>query len=106
MAKNIFTNQTTNAVSSQFLTSGQIQINISGVLDGADVMTYILGANGIKTPLRTCSWQSSQGDSFLPNETADAGVGILIEIDKIYFEIKNAGALTNISLDFYGEYYS
>jgi hypothetical protein len=100
MSKQIFLNKATNGVSAIYKAQGKIQVDVSGVIGGADVITWMKGANGVATLVRTCSWLSSQGDTLgLPGYNADAGYEFL-ENCEVYFEIKNASGTTNISLQF------
>jgi hypothetical protein len=98
MSKIIFSNQNTDIVVAPFNIKGLLQVNISGVLDGADVITYYIGAGGVKTPIATCSWRPSLGDTLTG---ADGGQQTIQGLTEIGFEIQNSGALTDINLDFY-----
>jgi hypothetical protein len=99
--QNVFKNQTTNITSSTYRVKGKIQVNVSGVLGGADVITYYIGANGALTPLKTCSWRASISEDI--NDGADGGEEELLGETDIIFKIINAGMGTNINLEFYGE---
>lgn len=105
MSKKIFENQTTNTITVPFKFSGRCRIGISGVLDGADVITLVDAPNGGFAPVRFASWLSSEGDAFLPGFNSDVGIGEIIEGTEIKFQLKNAGALTDISLNFYSDTY-
>jgi len=104
MATTIFSHQTTNALIDTISglpirAQGMLQVDISGTLGGADVMTYYKGAKNALTEVRSCSWKTSEGDVL---NTADGGQDDH-HIREIAFEIKNAGAETNISLQFDSE---
>jgi hypothetical protein len=105
MAKIIFENQTSNIITEPFKFSGRCRIGISGVLDGADVITLVDAPNGEFAPVRFASWLSSEGDTFLPGFNADIGIGEIVEGTLVKFQIKNAGASTDISLTFYSDTY-
>jgi len=95
MSVEIFENETANAVKTGLLKgNGILQVDISGVLDGADVITYIKDTFGNLIVVRDCSWMSSKGD------TLDSGDGALkfLEMREVQFSIINAGASTDISL--------
>lgn len=105
MARQIFHNQTSNAVSPVFKVKGKIQVDVSGTLAGCDVKTWFKGANNVPTIIRTCSWLSSLGDTLgLPGGNSDGGYDF-IEKSEVYFEITNAGGGTNISLQFNADNY-
>jgi len=106
MAKTIFTNQTANIETTPFAFRGKMQVNVSGVLDGADVKTYFKGADSEATLVRTCSWLSSQGDTLgVIGETADGGYDEVIAGSNVFFKIENVGASTDINLEFYADWY-
>lgn len=100
MASQVFNNQTANIVSDEYLfEGGSLQVDISGVLDGADVKTVFINDNGEITPtdgIVDISWRASKGESL---DTTDAGIRN-INKRKIKFIIENAGGSTNISLWF------
>jgi len=102
MAKVIFKNQTANLSVDTYdgkpiYANGNLQVDVSGVLDGADVITWLKGALDDKTWIRTCTWLPSKGDAF------DEGTGAgreLINNRALIFEVRNASAGTNINLQF------
>ena len=105
MTKKIFTNQTTNIVSAPIRMHGRVEVDVSGTLGGADVITWYKGANDIATPVRTCSWFTSLSDVLgIAGSDADGGYEY-IDNAEVYFEIRNAGGGTNISLQFSAEQY-
>lgn len=79
-----------------YLANGLLQVDISGTLGGADVITYIFGADLVETTIATCSWQSSASETL---NTADAGQQV-INNRLIGFKIVHAGAGTNINLQY------
>lgn len=95
MALDIFQNQTTDAdVEAKVSDNGIIQVDISGVLDGADVITSYLNDDDVVTIVRDCSWMSSKSDVL---DNSD-GSTKYIQKRNLKFSIVNAGASTNISL--------
>jgi len=101
MAKSIFVNQTTDADISlvdgkEIRVCGTLQVDIAGVLDGANVITYWEEIPGAKAPIYPCTWYAADGE--IPNG-ADGGIQD-INNRAIGFKIENAGALTDISLSF------
>ena len=97
MAKTVWENETGAALSPLFENvSGKIQVDIAGVLDGADVITYSIDNFGNKAPINTCSWRTSLGQILT---VADAGYQLLNRRN-VQFEIKSPGASTDISLSF------
>ncbi len=101
MAQNIFIHHTSNIVidninGNPIRATGRTQVDIAGVLDGADVITYAKGAQDELTIVRTCSWLSADGDEL---NGSDGGYEFLNNRELV-FEIKNAGALTDISLQY------
>lgn len=101
MAKTIFTNQTTNIITPLYRVSGILVVSVSGVLDGADVITYYRVNSGALAPIASCSWRTSKGEVL--NDGADVGDDLEADQTDICFEIKNAGAGTSISLSYYAE---
>ena len=102
MAKEIFKNQTANAVVDTYLgekifANGFLQVDVSGVLGGADVITWIKGAAETKTWVRACTWLSTQGDAL--DEGASAGLQLLNNRE-VVFEVRNVGVATDINLEF------
>ena len=100
MSKPVFTEQKTNAISGVFPSdpfTGWVQVNVKGVLDSADLMTYQVNDSGGKSYQATCSWRTSAGETI----TGGSGVGIFYMISsKIQFEILNAGALTDLTVTY------
>jgi hypothetical protein len=96
MATSVFLSKTTDGVSPHYRVNGILQVDIAGVLGGADVITWYLGANNIPTVIKTCSWRTSASEVLL---NSDGGQQLLNNRD-VYFEIANAGVNTNISLIF------
>lgn len=96
MSTTIFENETTNVISELHRVNGNIQVCVSGVLDGADIITYKKMDNGADIPIYTCSWMSSKGDIL---NTADGGYENILN-SEIFFQIINAGASTNLSVEF------
>jgi hypothetical protein len=97
MTKIVFTNQAANTdTGAQYLANGLLQVDVAGTLGGADVITYIVGANFVETTIATCSWRTSASETL---NTADAGQQVLNN-RLIGFKIVNAGAGTNINLQF------
>lgn len=95
MSIEIFENATANAAKTgQLINNGMLQVDIAGVLDGADVITYIKDTFGNLIVVRDCSWMTSRGD------TLDASDGAIKYLEKrqMQFSIVNAGASTDISL--------
>jgi hypothetical protein len=95
MAIPIFLNQTANITSPIIRVNGVLQVDVSGELGGADVITHEIQDNGAKAPLKCCSWRASQGE-IIP-EGADSGQQ-LMNNRCIQFEILNASLSTNVSL--------
>ena len=100
--KEIFVYQETDIVSPVYtFEGGWLQVDILGTLDGADVITWYqvyhdpIKAQGDYAPIKTCSWRTSLGDTIA--DEADVGVDYIIK-SKVQFEIKNAGAGTQITL--------
>jgi hypothetical protein len=94
MSQEIFKNATANdVVNAKISGNGIIQVDISGVLDGADVLTSILDNEGVPIIVRDCSWMSSKGDVL---DTSD-GATKYIQQRKLRFSIVNAGASTDIN---------
>jgi len=100
MATQIFLNQTTNIISPEYdWEGGYIQVDIAGVLDGADVKTVYINDADNNSPIEgiaDLSWRASKGE-VLTN--SDGGVRFLNK-RKIKFIIENAGGSTDISLWF------
>lgn len=98
MSIKVFENQTSNIESDVYLfEGGRLDVVISGTLDGADVKTVFLGANNAETILRTCSVMTSLSETLLQ----DAGGGYeFLGKENIKFIIENAGASTDVSLNF------
>lgn len=95
MAREIFKNQIGNATVNAIITNNcDIQVDISGVLDGADMITYVLNDEDIPIPVGDCSWMSSNGDTLTIGE---AGIKY-IHMRKLRFSIVNAGASTDLSV--------
>ena len=101
MADKIFASQTTdidvNTINGKKIhANGTLQVDIAGVLDGANVITYYEEIAAAKAPIFPCSWYASDG------EISNGADGGLQDINNraIGFKIENAGALTNISLSF------
>lgn len=100
MATEVFLNQTTNIISDPYVwEGGYIQVDISGVLDGADVKTVYINDAAGNSPIEgiaDLSWRASKGEVLT---ASDGGVRFLNK-RKIKFIIENAGASTDISLWF------
>ena len=80
--------------------NGIMQIDISGVLDGADVATYILDSDGNAILVRDFSWMTSKGDAL----TAEGdGAVKYLQQRVMRFVITNAGGSTNIDLSISNE---
>ena len=95
VSRSVFTNATTNRASADYLfEGGALQVEIFGVLDGADVSTWARGAKNQPFRLRTCSWLSSEQDVL---EMAGMGYEFICKTD-VFFLIANAGSSTDISL--------
>lgn len=97
MANAVFQNQNVNIISQKFRANGLLQVDVSGNLGGADLITWAFLDNGIKAPIKCCSWRSSLNEEIL--DGADVGQQITNNRD-ICFEIRNATINTNISLFF------
>ena len=96
MAVEIFRNQTTNdSVDVSVTDNGIIQIDISGVLDGADIITSYLDDADNVIFVRDCSWMTSKGD--IIEDGAD-GATKYIQKRSMRFTLVNAGASTDINL--------
>jgi hypothetical protein len=95
MGNMVFSNQLTDSESPIFKADGKLQVDIAGKLGGADVIAYLILDNGLRAPIRTCSWRSSLGET-IP-DGADSGIEE-INNHNIQFEIIGAGVTTNVSL--------
>lgn len=94
MSLKIFKNETSNLIiNAKVSNNGIIQVDISGVLDGADVLTSFLDNEDIPIIVRDCSWMTSKGDTL---DTSD-GATKYIQMRKLRFSIVNAGASTDIN---------
>ena len=100
--KEIFVYQETDILSPIYtFEGGWLQVDILGTLDGADVITWYQvyhdpqKAYGDFAPVFTCSWRMSLTQTIA--DGADAGEDYLYK-SKVRFEIKNAGAGTQITL--------
>jgi len=95
----IFTNADSNRFSSEYkFPGGDLEINIFGVLDGADVSTLTLAAKQSPRafgPIRVASWLTSDSDIL---NNIDTAVIYLPNPTYILFQIENAGASTDISI--------
>lgn len=100
MATEVFKNQTTNIISDPYLfEGGYLQVDIEGVLDGADVKTVYVNDDDSYSPtdgIADLSWRASKGEQL---NTTDGGVRF-INKRSIKFIIENAGGSTDISLWF------
>lgn len=97
MSTTIFTNKTTNATTTaRVLDNGTIQIDVFGVLDGADFKTSYLDNEGNDIMIRDFSWLASKGDVL----DATDGDGAIKGVHKrdLKFEIINAGASTDLTV--------
>ena len=97
MATKIFENKTTDGMSDVFKANGLLQVDVSGELGGADLITYIVEDNGALAPQACCSWRTSLGET-IP-EGADTGAQEMNNRN-ICFAVVNAGVGTNVSLYF------
>lgn len=94
MSLEIFKNQTINAsINVRGRHDGILQVDISGVLDGADVVTYILDNESVPIVVRDCSWLSSEEDLL---NNGDASIKYL-QNRILRFTVENAGASTDIN---------
>jgi len=93
----VFDNATENQASADYeFKGGLLQVDIFGTLDGSDVATFYRGAKGQPVRIRDLSWLSSDQDVLTPT---DGGVIEMARPAIILFQITNAGASTNISLN-------
>lgn len=100
MALEIFKNQTANLiVNAKVEGDGIIQVDISGVLGGADVITSIIDDAGVPILVRDCSWMTSKDDTL---ETGD-GATKYLQKRNLQFSIVNAGGSTDINLSITSE---
>jgi len=96
MALEIFRNQTIDSdVDVEVIGNGIIQVDISGVLGGADVTTNYLDDADSEILVRDCSWMASKGDVI---ENGADGATKYIQKRKLRFKLINAGELTDINL--------
>lgn len=101
MSINIFNNQTTDAVvntlnGKSIKADGNLQADVSGTLDGADFITFYIGADQQDVQIADCSWLAIDGEIA---GGADGGTRYLNNRN-IGFKIQNAGASTNISVNY------
>lgn len=95
MATEIFKNQQPDAtVNAKVPSDGIIQVDISGELEGADLITSFIDDNGSEIIVRDCSWMTSKGDIL---EGADAATKY-IQKRNLRFILTNADPSTNISV--------
>ena len=95
MSLTIFTNQTSDTdKSANLITDGIIQVDISGVLGGADVLTQIVTNDGTPAIVRDLSWMTSAGDTLIDADAATK----YIQKRNLKFTVKNAGGSTDITL--------
>jgi hypothetical protein len=97
----VFKGQTTDIESKVYVVADNepLQVQISGVLDGADVRTLVLDEVGNAGVIKPLSWRASESDSLPAPPLGDGGLDI-INSSRIKFDIINAGALTDINLSF------
>lgn len=95
MALEIFKDQQPDAtVNAKVINDGIIQVDISGVLEGADLRTYFINDEGGEVLVRDCSWMTSKGDVL---EGAD-GATKYIQKRNLRFILVNTTASTSISV--------
>ena len=97
----VLTNQTTDIIvtllaGEKMRADGRLQVDVNGVLDGADVITHLVTNPGASAQSKVLSWLAADGEI---ENGADWGVET-INNRTLQFEIKNANALTDISLSY------
>lgn len=96
MSLTIFTNETSDtSKDAKVANDGTIQIDIFGILDGADFVTSCFDNSGNAIQIRDFSWLSSKGDVL--DATAGDGAVKLVHKRNLKFEIINSGASTDIT---------
>lgn len=98
MALEIYKNQTGNDVSPDYqFRGGTLRVGISGVLDGADMTAYRrVSPDNVGSVIAWCSWRTSAQDTLV---NASLGLQPDLGVSTIFFEVTNAGASTDISVD-------
>ena len=92
----VFVNATANQASPDYnFPGGDLQVDVFGVLDGADVITYYRGASGQPVFIKDLSWRTSAQEVL---NTTDGGIVYLARPAIILFQLSNVGALTSINL--------
>ncbi len=95
MALEIFKDQETDAtVDVKVENDGILQVDISGVLEGADLLTTFINDEDGEVIVRDCSWMTSKGDIL---EGAD-GATKYIQKRNLRFILINSTASTSISV--------
>lgn len=95
MSLEIFKDQQPDAtVDVKVVNDGIIQVDISGVLEGADFLTTYINDEGGEVIVRDCSWMTSKEDIL---EGAD-GATKYIQKRNLRFILKNTTPSTSISV--------
>ena len=99
MAQRIFENQTANVESDIYILEapGMVQVDISGIADGADILTTFLDESDNKIIVVPLSSQFSIG-YVLPPPPLGAGGYDYIQKRRLQFAVENAGGSTDINL--------
>lgn len=92
----VFVSKTANGESIEYnFAGGLLQVNLDGVLDGADVETLYKTPVTPLTQVRVLSWLTSDLDTLVD---PSGGVAELTMPSIIVFKISNAGTSTSINL--------